>query len=84
VLAEFGSNQTLRLPQPITEAAKRFCKRRLTICGKGVDGMGWVRGLEGFFFKIMMGIFCFWLIFGFGDFIGKLCVVGGWYMIARG
>jgi len=49
-----------------------------------VDGMGWVRGLEGFFFKIMMGIFCFWLIFGFGDFIGKLCVVGGWYMIARG
>jgi len=43
VLAEFGSNQTLRLPQPITEAAKRFCKRRLTICGNygGINFEGW-------------------------------------------
>lgn len=26
-----GSSQTLRLPTPATEAARRFCERRLTI-----------------------------------------------------
>jgi hypothetical protein len=37
----------------------------------------------GGFFKLekIMGNL---LIFGFGDFIGKLCVVCGWYMIIQG
>lgn len=30
-LTSFGSSQTLRLPQPATEAARRFCVRRLTL-----------------------------------------------------
>lgn len=31
----FGSSQILRFPQPTTDAARRFCVRRLTLCEIG-------------------------------------------------
>lgn len=46
-LVSLGSSQILRLPQPTTEAARRFCVRRLTLLDTSVSTvLAWC-GVDG-------------------------------------
>lgn len=45
-LVSLGSSQILRLPQPTTDAARRFCVRRLTLLSTHCQHCGHVCGCE--------------------------------------